>query len=166
MRKRQTEAGWTGFGELGIGYDSNITGVPTDFGSAAAQSFNIIGIQATGNSIKRSAAFVSGGAGLDYSNPLSRGYSLFVGGEAHGRAYANEADFNSVSGEARFGGALNSGENQWRGTLSYLAFNQQGDAPGDPQPTNDRRMASAVLDWRHSIDTKTQTGPVACSSTT
>src|SRR4051812_24813707 len=40
VRKQQTQAGWTGFGELGLGYDSNITGVPTDFGSAAQQSFS------------------------------------------------------------------------------------------------------------------------------
>ena len=41
-RKRQTQAGWSGFGELGLGYDTNITGVPVDFGSAAQQSFNLI----------------------------------------------------------------------------------------------------------------------------
>src|SRR5690349_20358404 len=37
-RKAQTRAGWAGYGELGLGYDSNITGVPQDFGAAAEQS--------------------------------------------------------------------------------------------------------------------------------
>jgi hypothetical protein len=45
-RNQQTTAGWIGFGELGIGYDSNITGVPTDL-AAAQQAFNISGITAT-----------------------------------------------------------------------------------------------------------------------
>ena len=157
-RKHQTQAGWTGFGELGLGYDSNITGVPTDFGSAAQQAFNLVGIEATGNSIKRSAAFLQGGVGAEYSAPLGRGYSLFGGGELRGRAYHQETDFNSVAGEVRFGGALNSGTNQWRTTASYLVFNQEGAAPGDPKPTNDRRMGGITFDWRHSLDPKTQVG--------
>lgn len=157
-RKHQTTAGWIGFGELGIGYDSNITGVPTDFGSAAQQAFNISGITATGNSVKTDAAYVHGGAGAQYSTPLGRGYSIFAGGEGRFRAYHNESDFNSVSGEVRFGGALNSGPNQWRATGSYLVFNQDGAALGDPKPTSDRRMGGVALDWRHAVDTKSQVG--------
>lgn len=157
-RKQQTQAGWTGFGELGLGYDSNITGVPVDFGAAAQQAFNLVGIEATGNSIKRSAAFMQGAIGAEYSRPLTRGWSLFGGGEGKARAYHQESDFNSVSGEVRFGGALNSGQNQWRTTASYLMLDQEGDAPGDPKPTNDRRMGGAMLDWRHAVDPKTQVG--------
>ncbi|MDQ3026057.1 MAG: tetratricopeptide repeat protein [Pseudomonadota bacterium] len=157
-RKHQTQAGWTGFGELGLGYDSNITGVPTDFGSAAQQAFNLVGIEPTGNAIKRSAAFMQGGVGAEYSRPLGRGFSLFAGGELKGRAYRQESDFNSVAAEARLGGALNSGQSQWRTTASYLVFNQEGGAPGEPKQTNDRRMGGVTLDWRHSIDTKTQLG--------
>ena len=157
-RKHQTQAGWTGFGELGLGYDSNITGVPTDFGFAAQQAFNLVGIEPTGNAIKRSAAFMQGGVGAEYSRPLSRGFSLFAGGELKGRAYRGESDFNSAAAEARIGGALNSGQSQWRTTASYLVFNQEGGAPGDPKQTNDRRMGGVTLDWRHSIDTKTQLG--------
>lgn len=157
-RKAQTRAGWAGHGELGLGYDSNITGVPVDFGAAAQQAFNLVGIEPTGNSIKRRAAFVHGALGAEYSRPLSRGWSLFGGGEAKGRAYRRESDFNSVSGEARLGAALNSGQDQWRATASYLHLDQEGDAPGDPKPTNDRRMAGLGLDWRHALDTKRQVG--------
>jgi len=157
-RKHQSVAGWVGFGELGIGYDSNITGVPTDFGAAAQQSFNLIGIEATGNAIERSAAFLQGGAGAEYSRPLGRGWSLFAGGELRGRVYHKETDFNSASAEARLGGALNDGPNQWRTTASFLYFDQEGDAPGDPKPTNDRRMGGVTFDWRHAVDTRTQFG--------
>ena len=157
-RKRQTQPGWASYGELGLGYDTNITGVPTDFGAAAQQAFNLVGIEATGNSIKRKAPFAQGGVGAEYSRPLSRGFSVFGGGEVKGRAYRRETDFNSISGELRAGAALNSGENQWRATASYLAFNQEGDAPGEPKPTNDRRMGGLGLDWRHALDTKRQLG--------
>ena len=160
-RKHQTQAGWIGFGELGLGYDSNITGVPTDFGTAAQQAFNLIGIEATGNAVKRSAAFVQGGAGAEYARPMGRGLSLFGGGELKGRAYHDESDFNSVAADVRLGAALNSGTDQWRATASYLHFNQKGAAPGEPQPTNDRRMASLGVDWRHAINTKTQFGAAA-----
>jgi tetratricopeptide (TPR) repeat protein len=157
-RKAQTRAGWSGYGELGIGYDSNITGVPQDFGAAAEQSFALVGVQPTGNSVKRDAAFVQGGIGAEYSRPLSRGWSLFAGGDLRGRAYQDERLFNSAAVDVRMGAAQNSGTDQWRAALSYQHFDQEGDAPGDPKPTNDRRMGGVLLDWRHSADTKTQYG--------
>ncbi|HEY4998334.1 MAG TPA: porin family protein [Usitatibacter sp.] len=157
-RKQQTQAGWSAFGELGLGYDSNITGVPGNFGAAAQQSFNLIGIEATGNSVKRSAAFAQGGIGAEYHYPWNRGWSFFAGGELRGRAYRRESDFNISQGEAHAGGALNAGDDQYRISASYAPFYQKGAAPGDPQPTNDRRMGGASLDWRHAIDTRTQYG--------
>ena len=53
-----------------------------------------------------SAAFVQGAIGAEYYHPLSRGWSLFAGGEARGRAYHREPDFNIGSGEVHAGGAL------------------------------------------------------------
>lgn len=158
QRKHQTQAGWTAFGELGLGYDSNLTGVPVDFGAAAQQSFNLVGIEPTGNSLKRSAAFMQGAVGAEYYRPLSRGWSLFAGGELRGRAYNGESDFNIAAAEVRFGGALNAGDDQYRATASFAPFWQEGAAPGDPKPTNDRRMAGVNLDWRHALDPKRQLG--------
>lgn len=158
QRRRQSEPGWQAYGELGMGYDSNITGVPTDFGSAAQQAFNLPGIEASGNSIKRSAPFAQGGLGAEYARPYPNGVSLFAGGDVRGRAYHDEPDFHSVTGEVRVGGAFTAGQNQVRATASYLAFEQKGAAPGDPQPTNDRRMAGLGIDWRHALDSKTQLG--------
>ena len=156
-RKQQLRAGWTAFGELGLGYDSNITGVPSNFFTASQQSVGI-GFDPTGNSIKRSAAFVQGAVGAEYYHPLSRGWSLFGGGEVRGRAYHKESEFNIASGDVHFGGALNAGDNQYRGALNYSPFSQKGAAPGDPQPTNDRRVAGLNVDWRHAVDTRTQLG--------
>jgi hypothetical protein len=151
-RKRQTSGGWNGYGELGLGYDSNLTGVPANFGAAAQQSFNLIGIEATGNSIKRSAAFMQGAIGAGYSKPLSRGWSVFGNADLKGRAYQEESDFNSVGAEFRFGGALNSGPNQWMATGQYLMLDQEGDAPGDEthqRPPHGRPGAGLAPRARH-----------------
>ena len=157
-RRHQARAGWTAFSELGLGYDSNITGVPVDFGAAALQAFNLVGIEATGNSVKRSAPFVQGALGGEYTSPLGNGWSWFAGGDLRGRAYRRERDFNSAAVEAHAGGALTRGANQFRALGSLLAFNQEGAAPGEPRITNDRRMGGVTFDWRHALDTKTQVG--------
>ena len=157
-RKRQTTPGWSGWAELGLGYDDNITGVPTDFGAAAQQSFGIVGIEATGNSVKRDAFFGSASGALEYSHPLSGGWGVFAGGEARGRGYSGESDFNSLYGDLRGGAALNDGPTQWKFVAGYQAFNQEGAYTGDPKITNDRRTAYGQGDWKYMLDTKTQVG--------
>ncbi len=157
-RRRQTTAGWLGYTELQIGYDSNITGVPTDFGAAAQQSFGIVGIEATGNSVKRDAGFGNAAAALDYHHPLSRGWALYGGGEAKLRGYVGESKYNSAALEARGGATLNDGPQQWKLSASYQHFEQDGEAPGEPRPTNDRRTANAGVDWKYALDPKTQVG--------
>jgi outer membrane protein len=155
-RRQQVRAGWTGYGELGLGYDSNITGVPTDFGAAAQQAFNLQAIEPTGNAVKRDAGFVIGAVGAEYARPLSGGWSLFGGGDLRGRAYRQESDFNLFAGEVRAGAFLNQGQDQWRFALNGLYYQQEGAAPGDPKPTNDRTMVGGSADWRHSIDPRNQ----------
>ncbi|HET9578627.1 MAG TPA: tetratricopeptide repeat protein [Usitatibacter sp.] len=157
-RKRQTQAGWAGYGELGLGWDSNITAVPSNFGAAAQQAFNLIDIQPTGNAVKRHAPFAQGALGLDYTQPLSAGWSAFAGGELRGRAYRHEPHFNTAQGDLHAGGALNAGANQYRVTASFLEFDQEGEAPGDPKPTNDRRMGGLGFDVRHALSPRTQLG--------
>lgn len=157
-RKKQTRSGWSGYGELGLGYDSNLTGVPGDFSSAVQSAFGLAGVDPTGNSVKRKAAFVSGTASLEYFHPLSRGFSLFGGMEARGRAYRNEPDFNSGGIDVRIGSALNQGPQQWRMAVNATRFDQKGQAPGDPRPTNDRQGVGISADWRYSIDQRNQIG--------
>ena len=156
-RKRQTEPGWSAYGELGLGYDSNITGVPSNFFSASQQAIGI-GFDPTGNSVKRSAAFLQGAIGAEYHYPLARGWTLFGGGELRGRTYPEESDFNLAAAEGHFGAVLFRGADQWRAAASYSPYSQKGAAPGDPRPTNDRRVGGVSLDWRHSLDIRTQYG--------
>lgn len=157
-RKKLTRSGMTGYGELSMGYDTNLTGVPGDFSNAVLNAFGLPGVDPTGNSIKRKAPFVGVQGGIDYFKPLSRGFSLFAGLEGRGRAYRKEPDFNLVSGEARVGSTLNQGPQQWRLLVNASQFRQEGQAPGEPKPTNDRNAAGLALDWRLALDQRNQIG--------
>jgi tetratricopeptide (TPR) repeat protein len=160
QRKQQTQAGWTAFGELGLGYDSNITGVPSDFFAASQQSIGI-GFNPVGNSLKRSAWFGQAAAGAEYFRPIQRGWSVFVGGEARGRAYHKENDFDSEALEAHVGAALNAGDDQYKISANYAPFWQEGAAPAvadSDKLTNDRRIGSLAFDWRHAMSSRTQVG--------
>jgi tetratricopeptide (TPR) repeat protein len=163
VRKRQLVPGWSGTAELAIGYDTNLTGVPADFGAASQQSFNIA-VNPTGNAIRRKAAYGEAQAALEYHYPFARGWSGFAGGAVRGRGYRRESDFNILSGDLRAGAALNQGPQQWRISAGYQDYNQKGAAPGDPRPTNDRDSANVLADWRYALDSRTQLGISAQAS--
>ena len=158
IRARQTQTAnvFSAWGETALGYDSNITGVPTDFTSAVASAFNLTGVNPTGNSIKRKAPYVAAAVGVDYSYALRAGWAAFVGGEARGRAYRHESDFKSVSAEARGGASWIAGQQQLRFTGGYNRFNQDGLAPGEPKPTNDRSTALVAADYRYALNDRQQ----------
>ncbi|MBL8518068.1 MAG: tetratricopeptide repeat protein [Betaproteobacteria bacterium] len=157
-RKKQGRSGVTGYGELNLGYDTNLTGVPGDFSNAVLNAFGLPGVDPTGNSVKRKAPFVGAQAGMDYFKPLARGISLFAGLEGRGRAYRKEPDFNLTSGELRLGATLNQGPQQWRLSTNASRFRQDGQAPGEPRPTNDRDAAGLALDWRLALNQRNQIG--------
>ena len=158
IRDRRAQAAnvFSAWGETGLGYDSNITGVPADFTSAVASAFNITGISPTGNSIRRKAPYLVAAVGADYSYALGAGWAALLGGEARGRAYRRESDFNSISGEARVGAVWASGPQQLRLTGGYNQFKQDGLAPGEPKPTNDRTTALASTDYRYAFNERQQ----------
>ena len=158
IRARQTQTAnvFSAWGETALGYDSNLTGVPTDFTSAVASAFNLTGVNPTGNSIKRKAPYVAAAVGVDYSHALRAGWAAFVGGEARGRAYRHESDFKSVSAEARAGASWIAGQQQLRFTGGYNRFNQDGLAPGEPRPTNDRSTALVAADYRYALNDRQQ----------
>ncbi len=144
------------WGETALGYDSNITGVPTDFSSAVQQSFNLVGITATGNSIKRKAPYLGAALGVDYITPISEKWSAYVGGDIRGRGYRRQGEFNSFAGDVRASAIWDGGVNQIRLNASYNQFAQKGDAPGEPKPTNDRRNALGGVDWRYNVSQTNQ----------
>ena len=155
-RRAQTANVFSAWGETALGYDSNITGVPSDFTSAVASAFNLTGVNPTGNSIKRKAPYLAAAVGADYSYALKAGWAAFVGGEVRGRAYRHEGDFKSISGETRIGALWTAGQQQLRLTGGYNRFNQQGLAPGDPKPTNDRSTALVAADYRYALNDRQQ----------
>jgi tetratricopeptide (TPR) repeat protein len=147
-RKKKSTRSINAWGETSLGYDTNLTGVPNDFSAAVASSFNLIGIDPTGNSIKRKAPYIGAAIGADIEQPLNRNWSALLTGELRGRAYRKESDFNSLFGELRGGAGWNGGDHQLRLLFGGSRFNQEAQAPGDPKPTNDRRGLSVSADYR------------------
>jgi len=156
LRRQQGKRTLSAYSELSLGYDSNITGVPTDFTAAVVSAFNIPGVEPTGNAIKRQAAYFGAAAGVDYVHPLNANWSGVLGAEVRGRAYHHESDFNSLLGDARAGVAWTSGAHGARISAGYTQFKQDGAAPGDPQPTSDRKTTSVGVDYRYSLSEQQQ----------
>lgn len=143
------------WGEMAFGYDSNLTGVPNDFTTAIQQSFNLLGVQPTGNSVKRSAAFLGTGIGADLVFPISSSWTGYVGGDLRGRGYQHDSEFNSGTAEVRASAIWEGGAHQFRVNTAYNAFKQRGAAPGEPPPTNERRSALAGGDYRYTLTSAT-----------
>ena len=156
QRREQGKRALYGYGEVSLGYDTNITGVPKDFTAAVVSAFNIPGVDPTGNSIKRKAAYLGAAAGVDYIHPLNANWSGVLGAEARGRAYHKENEFNSLLGDVRGGFAWNRGEHGVKLSAGYSQFKQDGEAPGDPRPTNDRKTTTAGADYRYSMSGQQQ----------
>ncbi|MBI3714756.1 MAG: tetratricopeptide repeat protein [Betaproteobacteria bacterium] len=152
-KRRRVLAAW---GEMSLGYDSNLTGVPRDFSSAVASSFNLQGISPTGNSIERKAPYLGAALGVDYTVPIGQTWSGFAGGEVRERAYRRQAAFRSTSVDGRAGVAWTSDAHQLRFGVSGNRFDQEGAAPGDPKPTNDRRSGMASADYRYALSDRQQ----------
>jgi hypothetical protein len=144
------------WGEVSLGYDTNITGVPNDFTRAVQSAFNIPGVEPTGNSIKRKAPYVAAAVGGDLLQPLGGNWTGHLGAEARGRAFRNEGDFNSTIAEVRTGASWAQGQQAWRFGASFNRFDQEGQAPGDPKPTNDRNTAQVTADYRFAVNEKSE----------
>ncbi|MBL8521018.1 MAG: tetratricopeptide repeat protein [Betaproteobacteria bacterium] len=144
------------WGEVSLGYDTNITGVPNDFTRAVQSAFNIPGVEPTGNSIKRKAPFLAAAIGGDFLQPLNGQWTAHAGAEARGRAFRDEGDFNSTAAEVRAGASWARGRQAVRLGASYHRFDQDGQAPGDPKPTNDRNTAQVTADYRHALSERSE----------
>ncbi len=151
-RRRAAKRMWSVWGEMSLGYDSNLTGVPNDFTTAVQQAFNLVGVSPTGNSIKRKAPYLGAAVGADVILPVSDQWSAYVGGDLRGRGYRNEGEFNSGAADARASAIYDGGQYQFRINTSYNAYQQDGDAPGEPKPKNDRRTAIGGLEWRLNVN--------------
>jgi outer membrane protein len=141
----------TAWGEVSLGYDSNITGVPNDFTRAVQSAFNIPGVEPTGNSVKRKAPYLAAILGADLLQPFGGNWTGHFGGEVRGRVYRDQADFNSTVAEARGGLGWSFGRQGLRLGASYNRFDQDGQAPGDPKPTNERNTTQLNADYRYTL---------------
>ncbi len=151
-RRRASKRMLSVWGEMSMGYDTNLTGVPNDFTAAVQQAFNLIGVSPTGNSVKRRAPFLGAAVGADVILPVTDQWSAYFGGDMRGRGYRNEGEFNSSAADIRASAIYEGGKYQIRINTSYNAYQQDGDAPGEPQPKNDRRTAIGGLEWRLNVN--------------
>lgn len=161
QRRVQVRAGVVGHVELSMGRDSNLTGVPNNFTQAVFDAFQIPGVQATGNSVKRSDSYFNSSGALEYGHPVGRGIAMFAAAEGRIRNYSHERDFNQREGVLRLGATRNEGETQWRSTVMAQRLKQEAAAPaqaGEAKPTNDRDTLAATLDWRQSLTPRSQVG--------
>jgi outer membrane protein len=147
-RKKGAQRQFNAWGETSLGYDTNITGVPNDFTAAIESSFNLVDVAPTGNSIKRKAPYLAGAFGADFEQPINANWSALATGELRGRAYRRQGDFNSLFGELRGGLGYTRGVHMVRMLAGSNRFGQEGQAPGEPKPTNDRRSVSIGADYR------------------
>ena len=154
------------WGEMALGYDTNLTGVPNDFTTAVQQAFNLVGVLPTGNSIKRKAPYLGAGVGADMLFPISPSWNGYVGADLRGRGYKREAEFNSGTGEVRAAAIWDGGPHQLRFSSTYSAFTQRGDAPGESQPTNDRRSAVGGAEYRYTLNSANQLSVGAAAAQT
>ncbi len=155
-RRNQGKRKGSAWGEVSIGYDTNLTGVPADFTSAVASSFALVGIEPTGNSIKRKAPFLGAAVGGDLNLPFNANWGAIVGGELRGRAYRKESDFNQLLAEIRGGVVYTKDAHQIRLLGTGSRFNQDAQAPGDPKPTNDRNAGTLGAEYRYAPDPNQQ----------
>lgn len=155
-RRRASKRLLSVWGETALGYDSNLTAVPNDFTTAIQQAFNIPGVRPTGNSLKRKAPFLGAGIGADTILPLGDKWSVYLGGDIRGRGFRAEGEFNSGVADVRASAIWTEGKHQLRLNTAYNVFDQDGDAPGSPPPTNDRRAASAGTEWRLNLTASNQ----------
>ncbi len=157
-RQRSKTRGFAAYGETALGYDSNITGVPSDFTKAVESAFNLTGVSPTGNSIQRKAPFFGATLGADAFKALDNSWALVGQAEVKGRLYSKYADFNSLNAELKGGVSRSADNNQLKVTANVARFSQKGLAPGDPRPYNDRNSKGVNGEYRYAANDKTVLG--------
>lgn len=143
-RERAKTTSVTGYLEGFAGYDSNITAVVGDFGSAVLATYNLAGFQPTGNSILRSSPIAGIGAGVEVNHKIDDQWSLAGAADARYRDVTNDSNYNSGQIDLRGSASYAAGANVIRGGLALESYSQRTDVP-----TDNRNTEGLNLEWRH-----------------
>ena len=158
-RQKKNQPALVGYVEAGGGYDSNVTTVGNGFSGGVLQAYGIPGVQPTGNSIPRNAAFSQVAIGADYTQPIelqSRlGAGIYVGGDVKERHYYhNSNDFDYLQYDGRAGLSVALEADLFRVGLQGSSYSQVGATPSSADGTrinNDRNSFGYTAEWRHAL---------------
>jgi outer membrane protein len=157
--KAKQRFGVKGYIEAGAGRDNNLTSTTRDFGAAIENSFGIPGIEPTGNSIRRSAAFGSAALGADMLWRQTESRTLFASADLRWRGYRQFDEYDYLLADLNLGMQTRKGDHTYTFVLFGQLFRQDG-APvetlGSPRITNDRDAAGVQFEVRRDLNATNQ----------
>lgn len=146
----------TAYVEGVLGYDSNITNVTRDFTNAVFQSYNLVGVQATGNSIARDDAYAGLNVGVLYNLPQDQETSWYFGLDGKQREYFSERKFRSSTLNGQLGFSHKREQDTYRFGLNVQRFIQEGVAATTPATSLDSDVYGIGGSWQRLVDQRTQ----------
>lgn len=160
-RKRALKTQISGYVEGLAGHDNNLTSSTREFTSAVLGSFNIAGVQPTGNSIKRRDSFLGVVAGIDVQHKVNNDFSVYAGADVRRRNYNQYREFDSDSYDLRGGVQYTREQHILRGGVQSQLYYQDGAAPTTPKITNDRESSGLVFEYKYALADDKQIGAYA-----
>lgn len=158
-RERAKKTVVTGYLEGFAGYDSNVTAVVGDFGSAVLATYNLPGFLPTGNAVLRSSPIAGAGGGVEVNHQINDAWSLAGAADARYRGVTNDSNYNSGLLDLRGSVSYAIGANVLRAGLALENFTQRTDIP-----TDNRNSAGLNLEWRHIYSERDQSSLFAVAT--
>lgn len=157
--KAKQRFGVKGYLEAGAGRDNNLTSTTRDFTNAIENSFGIPGIEPTGNSIRRSAAFGNVSAGVDAIWRLGETRTAFAGADLRWRGYREFDEFNYLLSDINVGYQARQGELTYTAVAFGQMFRQDGafvETLGASRIKNDRNAGGLQFEVRRDLNATNQ----------
>lgn len=138
--------------QFGVGHDNNITNATTNFTQAIQGGFGIPGVDPSGNSVRRKAAFTELQGSINASIPLHGSFSWMTDLDARHRQFRSQRDFDIESVDARTGFRFKRDDFALRLDGQAQRYRQKGASPPSPdgtRQTSDRntRGGRVELQW-------------------
>lgn len=157
LRKAQNPA-LKAYVEGVLGYDSNLTNVTRDFTNAVFQSYNLSGIQPTGNSIARDDFYAGLNAGVQYTLPVDAEITWNFGLDGKQKEYFSERKFRSTTLGGNLGLSYKVEQDTFRFGVQLQRFIQEGVAATTPATSSDSDVYGIGGSWQRLLDPRTQVG--------
>lgn len=180
-RSKEEKRRLTGYLEAGAGYDDNITSVTSAFQSGSQQAFGFVGLDPTGNAVRRRAPFLNIGGGLDFYGAVTDTFAITAGIDAKQRYHEpksapqdgrpqlageggprDNSAYDSQTIDLRVGVAVKlDPRTLFNVNLKRQEFRQDGDTPinpAQPRATADRDTNALAYDVRYALTPESQAG--------